>query len=248
VNFGRFGHAWITDGLNARVFKAGNDTTTRRDVPVVWSDGTESPAFPVGCLTPPMPLDPQVSPLRMGLISGRHPALDETVGLYLVRNREVKLTATEAEQEALVYGAAREALDELLTAGGGVLELHQTGLQPAIVGFYRALTERLLNGARGKAWVTPRCFVPATRSFWSQEPVEPAIAGAVKHHSKHLALYQTGKENGMTQKKQQLLRWLPERAMTEEERDILSECFGPSAQFVTDLFERSQPRKLSLWG
>lgn len=244
MHFDRYKHAWITDGLHPRVFRNDYTALTMKRLPVVWSDGTESPPFPLKCLSLPPSYDKNARPIRVGLISGRHPALDESVDYYLLRNREVDLTETSAEQEKLAYLSACDALEEFSEAGGGVLELHQTGLETVIVGFYRAFTELLLAKGRGLIWVVPRAFSPGATEIWLRESVASAIVAKVKSYPEYLAFKPTGKARGGSEAQYEL-RWLPEQPMTEEESDILIDHFGSLA---TDLFHKSLPRKLEVWG
>ena len=52
--------------------------------------------------------------------------------------------APAAETDGLVYETSRIQLHELIHGGRICFRVYQTGLEPAVMGFYRAVTEHLL--------------------------------------------------------------------------------------------------------
>jgi hypothetical protein len=96
--------------------------------------------------------------LNAALESCRHFELDATVDFCLLRNADVarREEATFAAQETIAYTAIRARLDDLCGEEGLHLRLFHTGLEPAVVGFYRAVIDSLLAGHRLK--VTPVFF------------------------------------------------------------------------------------------
>jgi hypothetical protein len=132
----------LTEGLRANV-----TGTDRRDVRVVYRDGSEARRFPLGGLIFREAAPEAWPALRFSLMSMRHPDMDTFVDGALLRNRPVSRQRPAAETDELVYAEAVRKLDALvIAAGGGVtLRVYQTGLQPAVVGFYRAVTLRLIE-------------------------------------------------------------------------------------------------------
>ena len=65
--------------------------------------------------------------------------------------------ATIAEQEKLSFNIAVNFFQEVIEKTGGInISLYHTGLEPAVIGTYRALLTILLKkGNRGKIIVTP---------------------------------------------------------------------------------------------
>ncbi len=98
--------------------------------------------------------------LRFALLSIRHTEMDATVSGAWLRNNEISRPRKQAQTDDLVYSISREQFD-VLTKGGERrmrLYLYQTGLEPAVVGFYKALTDHLLEWPRSVA-VQPMFFV-----------------------------------------------------------------------------------------
>jgi hypothetical protein len=97
--------------------------------------------------------------LCVALESCRHFDLDTEVDCYLLRNAEVarREDATFAVQEKISYERIRASLEDLCGKESLHLRLFHTGLEPAVVGFYRALIDLLLAGWQLK--VTPVFFV-----------------------------------------------------------------------------------------
>jgi hypothetical protein len=90
--------------------------------------------------------------------SCRHFDLDSRIDIYVLRNSDVarRDDARIADQEALAYGHARQLLSELCGTAGLHLHLFHTGLEPAVIGCYRAVIDGLLAGLPLK--VTPVFF------------------------------------------------------------------------------------------
>jgi hypothetical protein len=132
----------LTEGLRANV--AG---TQRRDVRVVYRDGSEARPFPLGGLVLREAVPEDWPVFRFSLMSMRHPDMDTFVDGALLRNRLVSRQRPAAETDEVVYTEAIRKLDALVVSGGGAvtLRVHQTGLQPAVVGFYRAVTLHLME-------------------------------------------------------------------------------------------------------
>ena len=111
---------------------------------LVWRDGSETDAgFPLRALALRDEAPADWPALRVALISMRHPEMDPEVDFAWLRNRDVSVVRPAAETEEFVYESTRRGLRELAARGHFRLYLRQTGLEPAVVGFYRALAEHL---------------------------------------------------------------------------------------------------------
>jgi hypothetical protein len=136
-------------------------------VPVVYRDGSRAGRdFPFRCLDltdqlrDPAALDLE---LRLTLLSIRHTEMDPVIDGAWLRNAEVSRPRPAAQTDDFVYHTSIRQLDSLTRHGTAKVRLHifQTGLETAIVGFYRAVTEFLLEHP-GSLEVVPR-FYAATR-------------------------------------------------------------------------------------
>jgi hypothetical protein len=97
--------------------------------------------------------------LCAALESCRHFDLDTAVDFCLLRNADVarREDATFSVQEGIAYTRIRTSLEDLCGNEGLHLRLFHTGLEPAVMGFYRAVIDLLLAGRQLK--VTPVFFV-----------------------------------------------------------------------------------------
>jgi len=126
----------LTEGL--RRYVEGDAPVSAR---VVYQDGSEAPPFPLRCLTLEKEA-PQKNVLRLALISMRHNDMDDAVDGCVLRNRLVSRVRPAAETDHLAYSVTRQRL-QALAGRDMTIELFQTGFQPAVIGFYRALVEQL---------------------------------------------------------------------------------------------------------
>lgn len=145
VNFSNQPHFIISEVLNGYVYQTEKGEKTA-SVRVVYLDGSEAEAIPLRCLSKPlMPesIDTHHPPLQAALVSMRHLELDEQVDFAWFRNRKVSASLTCADTDA--YCTAETIA--MLRNHSGILNLHlyQTGLEPAVVGFYRGLIRVLLD-------------------------------------------------------------------------------------------------------
>lgn len=136
----------LTESLRAYV-DGGKDANPVL-VPVEYRDGSRAAnAFALRSLqllTEPPTADHSFS---FALLSIRHTELDAIVDGAWLRNVQISQPRTQAETDDLVYSLSLEQLDALTAGGSSSVELrmYQTGLEPAIVGFYRAVTDHLLE-------------------------------------------------------------------------------------------------------
>ena len=148
VNFSDLPHNTITETLHEFVYGSG----TPMYLPVTYDDGSKASPFPIHCLKLPKIDQPVVLPgpvLNVGQMSGRHQEMDEKINIYFFRNQEISTGKTAGEIDEIAYQKAKEIFARLRKEGIFRIAYYQTGFQPAVVGFYRALTETLLK--KGKS-------------------------------------------------------------------------------------------------
>jgi hypothetical protein len=128
-------------------------------VPVTFQDGSTSVGFPLRALAPTE--RPSGFPvMRAALISTRHLEMDKQVDVAVLRNAEISRRGdvSFAEQEALAFDRGHRFFEDCLRHADG-LEVHlfHTGLEPAVLGVYRAIVEVLRDDSiRGRFVVEPR--------------------------------------------------------------------------------------------
>jgi hypothetical protein len=120
--------------------------TSRADVPVEYRDGSRAAhPFPLRALPLKTQFPVASSELRFALLSIRHAEMDAVVHGAWLRNAEVSRPRPAAQTDDLVYDISRRQLAELCRLEDHVrLYMYQTGLETAVVGFYKALTDHLL--------------------------------------------------------------------------------------------------------
>jgi hypothetical protein len=163
INFSDLRHDVIAEIIHDFVYKNGRPIYA----PVIYSDGSEARPFPLQCLR--VHTDQSLSNLRkqpilnVGMMSARHSndGLDPRVKVYWFRNQEISIGRTQAETDEVAYKKSKERLLELRPEGSYRIAFYQTGFQPAIVGFYRALVEELIFWEKkpAKLEVTPYYFM-----------------------------------------------------------------------------------------
>ena len=128
-----------------------------------YDDGSIGEKFPLFCLAPKRA--PEGLPIiKAALISNRHFELDPEIDICIIRNSEIsrREEASIAEQEQLSFEIAYKFLDEYLGKSKGLeLHLYHTGLEPAVIGTYRAILEILRKSDskyRDKLIVIPKMF------------------------------------------------------------------------------------------
>lgn len=124
--------------------------SVRADVPVEYRDGSRSAhVFPLRSLPLKAQLPPASLELRFALLSIRHTEMDAVVDGAWLRNAEVSRPRPAGQTDDLVYDTTRAQLAELCRGESHVrLYLYQTGLETAVVGFYKAVTDHLLRFPR----------------------------------------------------------------------------------------------------
>lgn len=145
VNFSNQPHFVVADALNGFVYRDDpNEPETR--IRVVYMDGSQAEDFPLRCLNRPCEgkatgAGLEMPSLNAALISMRHLEMDEIVDMAWFRNRKVSVPRPFAETDAY---CTQETVKLLHSIEKGLhIEMYQTGLETAVVGFYRGLVEVL---------------------------------------------------------------------------------------------------------
>jgi hypothetical protein len=132
-----------------------------RNVQFAFNDGSISDLFPLYSMVEVKPKD-KLPVIKTALISNRHFELDNIVETCILRNSEIsrRQEATIADQEKLSFETAQKFFNEILEKTDGVhIELYHTGLEPSVIGTYRAFLSIILKkGNRGKLIITPKVF------------------------------------------------------------------------------------------
>lgn len=166
----------LTEVLRRYVDRQGHEPVS---VPVVYRDGSKAEAdFPFRCLALTNQLRARSEldlELRLTLLSIRHTEMDPVVDGAWLRNAEVSRPRPAAQTDDFVYHTSVKQLEVLTDGGTRKVRLHifQTGLETAVVGFFRAVVEFLLQHP-GSLEVVPR-FYAANRN--KSATVEDEFAG-----------------------------------------------------------------------
>lgn len=139
----------VTEILRTFVGRDPDSGAGRVDVPVEYRDGSRSAnPFPLRCL----PFAEKVNgvfdlELKFALLSIRHTEMDAAVDGAWLRNAEISRPRPAALTDDLVFDISCAQLAEVTDSGRRRvrIEMYQTGLETAVVGFYRAVTQHLLR-------------------------------------------------------------------------------------------------------
>jgi hypothetical protein len=171
-------HSVVTEIL--RDFVATAPGGGRVDAPIEYRDGSRS-AHPIALRS--LDLRSQLSgaelDLHFALLSIRHAEMDAVVHGAWLRNAEVSRPRPAAQTDDMVYDISRTQFLELTSGGARRVRIHlyQTGLETAVVGFYKALVDHLLEFERTVA-VQPMFFQSAPRR---RDGGKPRNGGSVGH-------------------------------------------------------------------
>ncbi len=152
VNFSNQPHNIITEVLNKFAYSDSGKYKKPIYIQVIYTDGSQGENLPLQCL--PRRDDKELAklmkslPLRASLLSMRHLEMDDKVDISWFRNREVSKARAFSETDQFCYTETKRQLAETRKDSEFLLHLYQTGLQPAVIGFYRALIEELLHRAK----------------------------------------------------------------------------------------------------
>ncbi len=138
-------NAIVTEIL--REFVASEPGMSQVEAPVEYRDGSKAAhPFPLRALPMLAELPPASLELRFALLSIRHTEMDAVVHGAWLRNAEISRPRPAAMTDDLAYDISLRQLEELCRNEDHVrLHVYQTGLETAVVGFYRALTNHLMR-------------------------------------------------------------------------------------------------------
>lgn len=151
VNFSNRPHHVIAEALNRLAYRCSGDEK-EGTIRVVYMDGSEAEPLLLRCLSRSANLaeDISIHPLRASLVSMRHLDMDERADLAWFRNRKVSASGPFSGTDAYCAQETVALLDEVKTKPFH-LHLYQTGLEPAVVGFYRGLIDAMIQRRKEKA-------------------------------------------------------------------------------------------------
>jgi hypothetical protein len=89
------------------------------------------------------------------MLSCRHQELDSIIDSYWIRNIEMRMAgSTSAEKDEFVYQTTKERLAQIIEKNHPIrMNFYQTGFQPVVVGFYRAVVEFLMETQEGPPYL-----------------------------------------------------------------------------------------------
>ena len=121
-----------------------------KEVPVTYRDGSQGPRFPLCSLKlaneSPDTKGKNWMKLRFALMSMRHVEMDAEVDGAWLRNVKISQRREAGLTDQIVYETSLRQFEMLTkTFTHADIHLYQVGLEPAIIGFYRALTRHLIK-------------------------------------------------------------------------------------------------------
>jgi hypothetical protein len=150
VNLSEVPHMVITQALHAMVYENPNKVDGQPvSVNIIYTDGSQARPFLLFSLKPrggeEIKSLREQKPIRIGMISQRHPEMDTMIQRYWFRNIEVSQSGmTSAEVDELCYQKTLRQLGDIYKYNKpSRMAFYQTGLQPALVGFWRAVVDLL---------------------------------------------------------------------------------------------------------
>ena len=146
----------LTEGL--RQYVQCNSGQARIDASVRYRDGSEGPKFPLRVLELTDSVPKGCKTYRFALLSIRHVELDAKVDGAWLRNVKISQKRAAGFTDRIVYEISLRQFRRIASDGPVVIEIFQTGLETAIIGFYRALVEHLLERP-GTIAVAPQYYL-----------------------------------------------------------------------------------------
>lgn len=145
-------HPLLPSGVNdiilsreLREFVEAKDGNGRVDARVVYRDGSKAAPFPLRALQMREEGTAGLPVLRVALMSMRHAEMDPIVDAAWLRNKVVSgIKRPAAETDDFIYKTSLGQLEVLCKSKPVSLHVYQTGLETAVIGFYRAVTDHLL--------------------------------------------------------------------------------------------------------
>ncbi len=183
INFSLPPHNMITEVLYFFAYQKDERENKPEKKPVelkvAYGDGSKGKPLKLRVLEPPVTGEgwDESRVFNVGTLSNRHLDYDRVVDMYLIRDRETrKLTQNNAEIDSLAYDRMRDILNDPWISNERVcMRLYQTGLEPLVVGMYRAIIDHLIERHTRKApllMIQPVFFIeerddPAKANCWT---------------------------------------------------------------------------------
>jgi hypothetical protein len=143
----------LTEGLRSFVTQEGPPLS----VDVIYRDGSVGPRFPLRCLKFVETIPTGWRTFHFAMLSIRHTEMDVVVDGAWFRNTDISRPRPAGDTDRIAYELSCKQLSRLCKDGPALLYFYQTGLDAAVVGFYRAVVSQLLSEQRNLA-VVPRYF------------------------------------------------------------------------------------------
>jgi hypothetical protein len=147
VSLAKFPSDVISEVLNEYIFVPADKVIHSTGLRLIYSDGSEPPPFPIFCLrdlseTRELSYNNKI---RAALVSYRHLENDPQIDLCWFRNREVTGQGLYSEIDKFCYRETIRQLDQHREVGTQAIDMFITGLQPALIGFYRGVVQKLID-------------------------------------------------------------------------------------------------------
>jgi len=131
-------------------------------VPVLYKDGSRARPFPLRVLSMAEHTPVGHREYRFAMISIRHTEMDMEVDGAWLRNTTISRPRPAAETDEIAYVQTADQLRSLCASEPVLIYLYQTGLDSALIGVYRAITEFLMEHP-GMLTVVPMYFRKASK-------------------------------------------------------------------------------------
>jgi hypothetical protein len=151
VNLNEWPHMIITEVLRTFSYRELKDNNFPLSINIIYTDGSKAKPFPLFRLRRRSETDMNdlrsLKPREIGMLSCRHPEMDEMIDWYWLRNIDMNMAGnTLAEKDEFAYETTKEQFALILTRNTPArMHFYQTGYPPVVVGFYRAVVEFLLE-------------------------------------------------------------------------------------------------------
>lgn len=151
VNLGELPHMQISRVLNTFTYDDLKGDNKEVLINIVYTDGSQARPFPIFRLKKRNDTEMESfrknEPIKIGMLSCRHPELNRIIDRYWLRNIDMKMAgSSSAEKDEFSYETTKEKLAEILEKKQPTrMYFYQTGFPPVVIGFYRAVTEFLIE-------------------------------------------------------------------------------------------------------
>lgn len=152
----------LTEGLRRYTHRTHGQA--RVNAPVVYRDGSKGRPFPLRSLSMTHGVPKGMRTLRFALMSIRHVDMDHIVDGAWLRNVKISRSRAAGFTDDIVFETSLRQLRRLASDAPTVIHMYQTGLDTAIVGFYRAVVHQLLDKP-GSICVVPYYYQDIGNTF-----------------------------------------------------------------------------------